>query len=65
MVLLGVDPQDPVTGSLGLLRGDADLLAEQLVEQGGLAHVGAAHDGDKAAIGGICHDRVPNADGVK
>ena len=61
VVILGVDPQDPVTGGLGFLRGNADLLAKQLVEQGGLAHVGAAHDGDKAAVGSICHDSFSNA----
>jgi hypothetical protein len=32
-----------------LLRGDADLLPHQGIEQRALAHIGAADDGDEAA----------------
>src|SRR6185436_7296977 len=38
-----------VARGLRLARGDADLLADQGVEQRGLAHVGLADDGHEAA----------------
>ena len=51
----GADAGDAVPRGLRLARGDADLLADQGVEQGRLADVGLADDGDQAAaLGGGC-----------
>ena len=47
-IALGAHAGDAVTGGLGLARGDADLLTDQGIEQRGLAHIGAAHDGHQA-----------------
>ena len=41
----------PVPGGAGVLRDDGVTASENPVEQGGLAHVGPAHDGD----GGLAH----------
>src|SRR5690606_11669334 len=41
-------PEDPVAGGLGLVADDGELLAGQPVEQGALAHVGAADERGKA-----------------
>ena len=38
---------DPVPGGLGPVGGDGDLLADQMVHQRGLSHVGAADQGRK------------------
>ena len=48
-VARGQDAGDAVTRRLRLARGDADLLADQVVEQRRLADVGPADDGDVAA----------------
>ena len=48
-MLVGVDSMDAMTSGLGLARGDADLLPDQVVKQRGLADVGPSDDGDKAA----------------
>ena len=45
----GADAGDAVAGGLRFARGDADLLPDQRIEQGGLAHIGPADDGDGAA----------------
>ena len=45
----GADAGDAVARGLRLARGDADLLADQRVEQRRLADVGPADDGDQAA----------------
>ena len=47
-VAFGLDAQHVVAGGLGLARGDRELLAEDVVEQRGLAHVRAADDGNIA-----------------
>jgi hypothetical protein len=39
-------PEVAVARGAGLLAHDGRVLADQPVEEGGLAHVGAAHDGD-------------------
>ena len=58
---LGVTPvehrTDAVTGGLGLGGDNGDLLPHQGVGQGGLAHVGAAHDGDNSAFLDLRHSR--------
>ena len=41
---------DAVAGGLGLVGDDGDLLAHQGVGQGGLTHVGAAHDADHSGF---------------
>ena len=43
-----VDPQDAVPGGLGARRDDGHVLAQDPVEQGGLADVGPADDGHVA-----------------
>ena len=48
-VRVGVDAMDAVARGLRLARGDADLLSDQVVEQRGLAHVGASNNGDESA----------------
>ncbi len=50
---------DPVTGGLRLTGGDAHLLADQMVHQGGFAHIGAADDGHHAATG-VAHADCSN-----
>ena len=49
------DAQEAAPGGLGLGRGDGQLLPHQPVQQGGLAHVGKAHEGDVAAFEIIKH----------
>ena len=44
------DAQEAVPGGLGLGRRDGQLLPHQPVQEGGLAHVGEAHEGDVAAF---------------
>ena len=44
----GEDRPQPIAGGLGHRGGDRHLLADQLIHQGGLAHVGPSHQGDKA-----------------
>ncbi|MNH12281.1 hypothetical protein D3C79_718180 [compost metagenome] len=62
-VTLGLDAEHVVAGGLRLARGDRQLLAEDVVEQGRLAHVGAADDGHVAAAGRVaishCHSPRP------
>jgi hypothetical protein len=45
----GANARDAVARGLRLGTGDADLLADQGVQQGALADVGAADDGNQAA----------------
>mmetsp|Transcript_15309 Transcript_15309/g.36443 ORF Transcript_15309/g.36443 Transcript_15309/m.36443 type:complete len:329 (+) Transcript_15309:459-1445(+) len=45
----GAHAGDAVTGGLGLVGRDADLLAHQRIEQRGLADIGPTDDGDQAA----------------
>src|SRR5690606_19090849 len=53
---LGLDAQQSVSRGLRLAGGDCQLLAEDVVEQGRLAHVGSADDGNIAAARrGISH----------
>ncbi|MOA36132.1 hypothetical protein D3C78_1576380 [compost metagenome] len=62
-ITLGLDPEHVVAGSLRLARGDRELLPEDMVEQGRLAHVRAADNGDIAAAGSVgishCHSPRP------
>ena len=44
------DAQEAVPGGLGLGRGDGELVPHQPVQEGGLAHVGEADEGDVAAF---------------
>ena len=44
------DPQEALPGGLGLGRGDGELFPHQPVQEGGLAHVGKADEGDIAAF---------------
>src|SRR5690606_11270024 len=46
---------DAMPGSLWLARGDAHLLANQMIHQRGLAHVGPPDDGHQAATG-VAHE---------
>ena len=39
---------DPVSGGLGLIRGNGDLLADQMIHQRGFSYVGTADQCDKA-----------------
>mmetsp|Transcript_4852 Transcript_4852/g.17270 ORF Transcript_4852/g.17270 Transcript_4852/m.17270 type:complete len:437 (+) Transcript_4852:2993-4303(+) len=48
----GAHAGDAVTGGLGLVGRDADLLAHQRIEQRGLADIGQAHDAAFEAHGG-------------
>ena len=48
VVAFGFNPEQGVAGSLRLARGDAELLAEQMVEQRRLADIGTADNGDIA-----------------
>ena len=45
----GMDAGDAVTRGLRLARGNADFLPHQGVHQGGLAHIGLAHNGHQPA----------------
>ena len=49
VVTLGLDTQHPVPRGLRLARGDADLLAQHVVQQGRLAHIGPPDDRHIAA----------------
>jgi hypothetical protein len=42
--------EDPVARGLRLVGGDGDLLADQPVQQGGLARGRTSHDGDEAGL---------------
>ena len=44
-----------VAGGLGLLGHDGDFLAYQCIGEAGLAHVGAAADGDHGGFGNVRH----------
>ena len=44
----GEDGAQPVAGGLGDWRGDRHLLAHQVIEQGGFAHVGPPNQGHEA-----------------
>ncbi len=44
-------PEDPVAGGLWAVGGDADLLADEAIEQRGLAHVGTSDYRHGAATG--------------
>ena len=46
---IGVDAMNAMTRSLRLARGDTDLLSDQMIEQGGFAHIRPTDDGDVAA----------------
>src|SRR5690606_36709495 len=49
LVFAGENAVYAVAGGLRLARDDGDLAADQGIGQGGLAHVGAAHEGNEAA----------------
>ena len=49
-VFFSQDAGDAMPRGLCLAGSDADLLPDQMVKQGGLAYVGASHDGDEAAM---------------
>ena len=53
VIRFGLDPQHPVPRGLGLAGGDTDLLAQQVIQQGGLAHIGPADDGDITAAAAV------------
>ena len=48
------DAGDAVARGLRLARGDADLLADQRIQQRGLAHIGLADDGNQPAMRQAC-----------
>ena len=50
--LIGINAGDFVASGLGLLAGDADFLADEVVHQRGFAHVRPANDGHEAAAEG-------------
>jgi hypothetical protein len=52
--------QDAVTCGLGLFRRDSDLLPQQLIQQGGFAHIGRPYDGNKSGFEGslLIHQAV-------
>ena len=60
---LGLDTQHPMAGGLGLAGGNTYLLAQQVIEQRGLAHVGPADNGHVAAasVAFNCHLRPTSA----
>src|SRR3546814_6071591 len=63
---LGRDAQQPVARGLRTVGDDADLGPDQGVDQGGLADVGAADDGDVAgAVWGGIHAGIVWANGQK
>ena len=47
------NPRDAVPGRLGAAGSDADLLSDDMVEQGGLADIRPAHDGDISGPHGL------------
>ena len=49
-ILTGHDAADAVTGGLGLVGNDGDLLANEEIRQSGLAHIGAATNGDHCSF---------------
>ena len=57
--ILGVSPVhhavNPVTGGLGLVGDDGDLLPHQGVGEAGLAHVGPSADGDHGGFRDVVH----------
>src|SRR3546814_5198731 len=62
----GGDAQQPVARGLRTVGDDADLGPDQGVDQGGLADVGAADDGDVAgAVWGGIHAGIVWANGQK
>jgi hypothetical protein len=62
----GGDAEQAMTGGLGAWRDDADLGADQGVDQGGLADVGTADDGDVAgAMCGGIHAGIVRVRGVE
>src|SRR3546814_5691070 len=62
----GRDAQQPVARGLRTVGDDADLGPDQGVDQGGLADVGAADDGDVAgAVWGGIHAGIVWANGQK
>ena len=50
-IAAGDDAADAVTGGLGLVGNDGDLLADQIVGQGGLTDVGTAGNGNHSGFG--------------
>ena len=48
----GGDAQEPVAAGLGVGAGGGELGAQEGVEEGGLADVGPAQDGDEARVDG-------------
>ena len=50
-VFLGDDAADTVTGGLGFIGHDGDLLAYQVIGQSGFAHVGTTGDGNNGSFG--------------
>jgi hypothetical protein len=55
-VSLGEDAPKAFPGGLGAGAYGGHLDAQQVVEEGGLAHVGLAHDGTKPEISLLFHD---------
>src|SRR5690606_10065304 len=49
LAIVSDKPQDAGAGGLGLVGDDGQLAAHQAVQQGGLAHIGPAHDGGEPA----------------
>ena len=49
------DAGDPMAGRLRLLRGNTDLLADQLVQQRRLAHIGTPHNRQRATTKILFH----------
>jgi hypothetical protein len=54
-VPLGEDAPKALPGGLGAGAYGGHLDAQQVVEEGGLAHVGLAHDGHESGIGFLFH----------
>ena len=52
---LGEDPAEALAGGLGAGAYGGHLHPEEVVEQGGLAHIGLAHDGHESGIGLFRH----------
>ena len=55
--IYGAYAGDPMACGLSLVRGDADLLPHQCIEQSGLTHIGTSNDGDQAAAARGCRFR--------
>ena len=53
----GADAGDAVTGGLRFARGDTDFLSHQGIQQGGLAHIGLAHNRHQTAALRACQCR--------